>query len=130
MPSKDWRASSRNIATGPINPEGYAVRRERLPRVDRQHAAARFQALQVRLGWPAALQQDSRLQVRAEIDASALGRFPRRIHDLPVKAAKLLSPLPPPRRNGMLRKQVRWQLLSDCHCRRGGVVWRLRLGSG
>ena len=61
------------------------MRRERLPRVDRQHAAAaRFQALQVRLGWPAALQQDSRLQVRAEIDASALGRFPRRIHDLPV----------------------------------------------
>jgi hypothetical protein len=35
-------------------------RRERLPGVDRQHAAAaRFQALQVRLGWPAALQQDS-----------------------------------------------------------------------
>ena len=107
------------------------MRRERFPRVDRQHAAAaRFQAPQVRLGWPAALQQDSRLQVRAEIDASALGWFPRRIHDLPVKAAKLLSPLPPPRRNGMLRKQVRWQLLSDCHCRRGGVVWRLRLGSG
>jgi len=62
------------------------VRRERLPRVDRQHAAAaRLQALQVRLGWPAALQQDSRLQVRAEIVASALGRFPRRIHDLPVQ---------------------------------------------
>jgi hypothetical protein len=52
--------------------------------VDRQHAAARLQALQVRLGRPSALQQDSRLQVRAEIDASELGRFPRRIHNLPV----------------------------------------------
>ena len=71
-------------------------RRERLPGVDRQHAAAaRFQALQVRLGWPAALQQDSRLQVRVAIDASALGRFPRRILDLPVTAAKLLGPLWP-----------------------------------
>ena len=68
--------------------------------------------------------------MRAEIDASALGWFPRRIHDLPVKAAKLLSPLPPPRRNGMLRKQVRWQLLSDCHLpsRRGRLAVEIRFG--
>ena len=57
--------------------EGYAVRRERLPRVDRQHAAARLQALPVRMVRPAALQQDSRLQVREEIEASALGRVAR-----------------------------------------------------
>jgi hypothetical protein len=32
------------------------VRRKRFPRVDRQQAVARFQALPVRLVWPAALQ--------------------------------------------------------------------------
>jgi hypothetical protein len=40
--------------------------------MDRQHAAAWLQALPVRLVRPAALQQDSRLQVRGEIEASAL----------------------------------------------------------
>jgi len=46
-----------------------------LPRMDRQHAAARVQALPVRMVRPAALQQDSRLQVRGEIEAATLGRI-------------------------------------------------------